>query len=156
MLRSTPQRDAETSSTPPTRTRNSPSRQSKNRFGSRTRPQRFTYRIAVGPIRRSQRSADFSGDSPLPRQIFTFTHLPVGSLFICHLSIETDDGADRFACSLPRSCRGLGVARAHRPGSVHYLGLPLPVRRTSGLGRRLLQRSYVGGQFLDPPTSVHG
>src|SRR2546426_2934001 len=84
MLRSTTQRGAETFSTPPTPTRNSLGRRSRNRFDSRTRPQRSTYGIVVGPIQHSRRSADSSGNSPLPREIFTFTHLPLGSPFICH------------------------------------------------------------------------
>src|SRR5437867_10838636 len=94
MLRSTTQRGAETFSTPRTPTRNSLGRRSRNRFGSRTRPQRSTYGIVVGPIQPSRRSADSSGNSSLPREIFTFTHLPLGSPLIFHHCMESNDGVD--------------------------------------------------------------
>src|SRR6059036_415185 len=156
MLRSTTQPAAETSSTPPTRTRNSRSLPSKNGFGSRTRPRRSTCRIVGGRIQRCQRSVGSSGDSPPPRQIFTFTHLPLRSPFICHRGIECDDGADLFASSVACPRRGVGDARAHRPGSLHDVGLPVPVRGPSGCGRRLVQRSHPSRLRREPRPPIHG
>src|SRR5207249_4363787 len=117
---------------------------------SRTRPRRSTCRIVGGRIQRCQRSVGSSGDSPPPRQIFTFTHLPLRSPFICHRGIECDDGADLFASSVACPRRGVGDARAHRPGSLHDVGLPLPVRGPSGGGRRVVQRSHPSRLRREP------
>ena len=73
---STTQRDAETFSTPPTHMRNSRDRRSGSGFGSRMRLPRSIFVIVAGLTRRFRRSVDSSGDSRLPRGIFTFTHLP--------------------------------------------------------------------------------
>src|SRR5467141_1842789 len=82
MWRSTTRRDVGTFSTPRMRSRNWRGSRSANRCGPRMPPPPFTCGIGDGRTRPSRRSADSFDDSPLPRQIFTFTDLPLRTPFI--------------------------------------------------------------------------
>src|SRR2546425_1185759 len=82
MWRSTTRPDAGTSSMQRMRTRNWRGPPSANRCSSRMPPPPFTCGIDDGRTRPSQRSAASFGDSPFPRQIFTFTYLPLRTPFI--------------------------------------------------------------------------
>src|SRR2546425_3212291 len=70
-------------STPRTSTRSSRALRSRKRFDSGTRARRPTSRIGIDRTRPSQGSGVFCAIHPqLPRQIFTFTHLPPETSFI--------------------------------------------------------------------------
>src|SRR2546427_326976 len=145
---------AGTSSTQRMRTRNWRGLPSANRCASRMPPPPFTCGIDDGRTRPSRRSAASFDDSPLPRQIFTFTYLPLRTPFIWPGGVPFSHGTDRFARAIRGSCGGVGDAGPHRSGSLHVVGLPVAGCRPSGCGRRVVQRRDSSGLRSELGPSV--